>query len=282
MTQPRPQDALDALDTPSGVRVGARRLAAMAAWRVGTVGAGEGAACLICIAGVGTLDEPGATYLVRPGFMAVRRAPWTGTVAAGPEPMRLVAFRWTRRALAALGPTALGLARARTLYGRGSIEIAWRAAGELRVRDPHTPMALELYAQGVALNLTRAAAHRHTRGLEPPRAARARRALERRLAGPLDLAALAREAGCAPQYLSRLFRRTYGASPSEYLLRRRVERARHLLARGRRPIANIALELGFHDASHFARHFRRFAGVSPGEFRRRQADAGVEVNSVPT
>lgn len=221
------------------------------------------------------LSESGGTFLVKPGFMAVRLAPWRGAVDAGPAPMRLVLFAWSPRAMAALGDIALGVASSRTLYGRGSIEIAWRAAGELRVGDPYTPRALDFYAQGVALSLTRFAAH--DQGVPSPRAARARRLLERRLTTPLDLSALAREVGCAPAYLSRLFRRTYGVSPAEYLIRRRVERSRTMLSGTQRSIAEIAGALGFHDASHFARHFRRLAGVSPREFRARQH----EVNPVP-
>ena len=265
-------DQPDVAETSSGVVVSAYVLRgrASAPFRVT-----DGALCLIDTDGVATLDEPGGTYLMRTGFMAVRRAPWAGTATAGPSPVRLVAFTWPRAVIDSLGPLAEGLSSARTLYGRGSIEIAWRAAGELRVHDAFNARALDIYAQAVALNLSRFAERKH--GLEPPRAARARRLLERRLVDPIDLATLANEVGCAPEYLSRLFRKTYGVSPTEYVLRRRTERARQLLATTRHSIADIAQRLGFFDASHFARHFRHFAGISPGEFRARQ----LEVKSVP-
>jgi AraC-like DNA-binding protein len=262
----------DAVETSSGAVVDARLMSARASTPLNV---SDGAICIIDTDGVGTLDESGCTYLTRTGFMAVRRAPWSGVVIAGPAPMRLVVFGWTMSALDALGSLASGLASVRTFYGRGSIELAWRAAAELRVGDTFSSRALDIYAQAVALNLTRFAARKQ--GLEPTRALRARRAIEKRLAEPLDLVALAGEVGCAPEYLSRLFRRTYGVSPSEFLLRRRTERARHLLAATRRPIADIAQQLGFYDTSHFARHFRHFSGISPAEFRVRQS----EVNSVP-
>jgi AraC-like DNA-binding protein len=260
-------DPLDARDTPSGARAGVLRLAARQSATVRTTST----AVLICLDGVGTLDESDGTFLVKPGFMAVRPDAWRATITAGPAAMRLVLFSWSPRALAALGPTQLGVAERRTMYGRGSVEIAWRAAGEIQLDDPYTAHALDFYAKAVALSLTRFAVH-GARGIEPPRAAQARRLIERHLAKPLDLAALARSVRCDPAYLSRLFRKTYGVSPTEYLLRRRVERARHLLTRSARPIAEIAQELGFHDASHFARHFRHFAGVSPTQFRRRQGE----------
>jgi AraC-like DNA-binding protein len=260
------------LSTPSGAVVDAHVLAARASTPLSCV---DGALCIIDTDGVGTLDEPGCTFLMRTGFMAVRRAPWSGVIIAGPAALRIVVFGWTKRGIDSLGTLASGLAEARTFYGRGSIELAWRAAGELRAGDTFSSEALALYARAVALNLTRFAARKQ--GLEPTRALRARRTIEKRLADPLDLTTLARDVGCAPEYLSRLFRRTYGVSPSEFLLRRRTERARHLLAATRRPIADIAQQLGFYDTSHFARHFRHFSGISPAEFRARQA----EVNSVP-
>lgn len=268
----KPHVRHDVVETSSGAVVDARVIAARASTQLNV---SNGAICIIDTDGVGTLDESGCTFLMRTGFMAVRRAPWSGVVIAGPESMRLVVFGWTKTALAALGALSAGLASVRTFYGRGSIELAWRAAGELRVADVFSARALDIYAQAVALNLTRFAARKQ--GIEPTRALRARRAIEKRLADPLDLTALAREVGCAPEYLSRLFRRTYGVSPSEFLLRRRAERARHLLATTRRPIADIAQQLGFYDTSHFARHFRHFSGISPAEFRVRQ----TEVNSVP-
>jgi AraC-like DNA-binding protein len=51
------------------------------------------------------------------------------------------------------------------------------------------------------------------------------------------------------------------------VIRRRCERARLLLTRDDTPIGDVAVTLGFHDASHFARHFRRQCGTSPQRFR---------------
>jgi len=234
-----------------------------------------GATYIICLDGTGTLDQPDGTWLMRDGFMAARSARWRARITAGPKRVRLVQFTWSAAGLSSLGSAATGLRSIRTLFGRSSVEMAWRAANELRLDDPYTPHALDLFANGVAIGLARNALY--GAGTEPPRAARARRVLDRDLSRPLNLGALAKAAGCAPSHLSRLFRRTYGLSPSAYLLRRRVDKARQLLTDTELPASDIARQLGFHDASHFGRHFRRYAGVNPSAYRTRQR----QVKSVP-
>lgn len=239
------------------------------------VRAADATLCVICIDGAGALEEPARTYPITEGFMAVRQPGWSGRIVARGVPVRAVAFTWSPAALAALGPLRRGLATARTFFGRSSVDMAWRAAVELRIADEFTPHALDVFARGVAIGLSRNLLYGSRR--EPPLAARARRQLKRDLRAPLDLARLARELGCSPAYLSRLFRHTYGFSPSEWLLRERVEQARQTLTRTRRSVGDIARDMGFHDASHFARHFRRYTGLSPSEFRIKRA----EVISVP-
>ena len=132
--------------------------------------------CLVCLDGTGTLDETSGTYLVRPGLMAVRMPGWTGRLNAANAPLRLISFGWTRRGLAALGPLSKGIASARVLYGRSSVELAWRSAEELRVRDQYTPHAIQVFCDGVAVGLSRSILYgrRHTSS----KAEKARRRLE--------------------------------------------------------------------------------------------------------
>lgn len=212
---------------------------------------------------------------MRDGFMFSRGSRWRGRVAAGPKRLRLVQFTWSTEALGALGSAASGLRSPRTLFGRSSVELAWRAANELHLDDPYTVHALELYAYGVAIGLARNV--HYGSGTEPPKAARARRLIDKNLTQPLGLTALARAAGCTPAHLSRLFRKTYGLPPAAYLLRRRIDQARRLLTDTDLTTAEIARRLGFHDASHFGRHFRRHAGVNPASYRTRQN----QVKNVP-
>jgi AraC-like DNA-binding protein len=71
-----------------------------------------------------------------------------------------------------------------------------------------------------------------------------------------------------PAYLARLFRRFDGGSPYQCLLRLKMDHAAALLLRSDRTVAVIAEEMGFADAFHFSRVFKRVFGVSPRRFVR--------------
>ncbi len=99
----------------------------------------------------------------------------------------------------------------------------------------------------------------------PDAVKRARKHLLDNLTDNVRLEELARVAGLSPFYLQREFVRSYGVSPLEFLLRHRVKLAVELLSKGM-PLADVALETGFYDQSHFNRQFKRIVGVSPGRF----------------
>jgi AraC-like DNA-binding protein len=84
----------------------------------------------------------------------------------------------------------------------------------------------------------------------------------------IDLTAAARQAGLSPFHFLRLFSKTLGVTPHQYLVRSRLRRAARLLADESRSITDIAYEVGFADLSNFVRTFRRAAGLSPGGFRK--------------
>ncbi len=98
-------------------------------------------------------------------------------------------------------------------------------------------------------------------------AARAREALEQRMAEPPTLEALARDLGTGPFALLRAFREAYGMPPHTWLTDARVRRARRLLDAGTAP-AEAAAEVGFTDQPHLNRHFSRIVGVPPGAYQR--------------
>ncbi|CAA9345716.1 MAG: Transcriptional regulator, AraC family [uncultured Gemmatimonadaceae bacterium] len=87
------------------------------------------------------------------------------------------------------------------------------------------------------------------------------------LAGPPALGTLAREAGVHPVHFAVVFRRFYGCSLGEYARRRRLDAARSRLADPDASLSRIALDLGFADQSHFTRTFKRFTGMTPGQYR---------------
>ena len=84
---------------------------------------------------------------------------------------------------------------------------------------------------------------------------------------PLDLDAIAGEAGLSSFHFLRVFNKVLGVTPHQYLVRARLRGAARLLADDRRSITDIAFDVGFGDLSNFVRSFHRAAGVSPRGFR---------------
>jgi len=106
---------------------------------------------------------------------------------------------------------------------------------------------------------------------------RARDAIDRTYAQPLDIAALAGVASVSEAHFIRTFRATFGETPHRYLQRRRVERAMFMLRETQRSITEICLEVGFASLGTFSRTFRDIVGVNPTDYRARG-----EVMTAPT
>ncbi|WP_199812418.1 MULTISPECIES: helix-turn-helix domain-containing protein [unclassified Streptomyces] len=104
---------------------------------------------------------------------------------------------------------------------------------------------------------------------------RARDAMDRAYAQPLDVAALARIAHVSEAHFSRVFRATFGETPHRYLQRRRVERAMFLLRETDRRVTDISFEVGFNSPGTFSRTFHDIVGRSPREYRKQAAATGV-------
>jgi AraC family transcriptional regulator len=95
----------------------------------------------------------------------------------------------------------------------------------------------------------------------------ARRYLETNFLRPLTLAEIAGAAGVHRVHLSREFRRYFSTTVGEFLRRKRVEHACHLVSSGNVALSEIAMTCGFSDQSHFSATFRRQTGVTPARFR---------------
>ncbi|MDT0445743.1 AraC family transcriptional regulator [Streptomyces johnsoniae] len=105
---------------------------------------------------------------------------------------------------------------------------------------------------------------------------RARDAMDRAYAQPLDVPALARIAHVSQAHFSRTFRETFGETPHRYLQRRRVERAMSLLRDTDRSVTDICFDVGFGSPGTFSRTFRAIVGSSPRAYRKAAAaTAGV-------
>lgn len=92
--------------------------------------------------------------------------------------------------------------------------------------------------------------------------------IEENLDRDLTLETLAAQVDISPLYLPRAFKAAVGQSTHQYVLRRRVERARKLLETSDIPIADIALSSGFSSQSHLSNWFLKVVGVSPATYRR--------------
>jgi AraC family transcriptional regulator len=95
--------------------------------------------------------------------------------------------------------------------------------------------------------------------------------VEENLAEDLSLETLAGVANVSRFHFLRQFKVSMGCTPHRYLMQRRMNRARDLLLSSDLPIAEVALECGFVDPSHFALQFRRAFRHAPSEFRRMHA-----------
>ena len=98
---------------------------------------------------------------------------------------------------------------------------------------------------------------------------RARDAMDRAYAEPLDVPTLARIACVSEAHFIRSFRAAFGETPNRYLQRRRVERAMWLLRSTDRSVTDICMDVGFASLGTFSRVFRDIVGEPPSAYRAR-------------
>ncbi|TCM49028.1 helix-turn-helix domain-containing protein [Kribbella sp. VKM Ac-2568] len=99
--------------------------------------------------------------------------------------------------------------------------------------------------------------------------------IEAEPAQPWRLDELAKAVSLDPAYLGRLFRRSVGLSPLDFLARVRSEHAAALLTRTQLPVARVGATVGWPDPTYFARRFRTLSGLTPSEYRRRSVESSV-------
>lgn len=178
-----------------------------------------------------------------------------------------------QRAAAELGRSDGGL-DSRCLFRDPRLEhIAWALDAE---RETGAPSGL-LYTESLGLALAIHLLSSYSSAGAPSREGRRFSASERRrithyieehLDRSLSLEALADTLGMSSSHFKALFRRSLGVPVHEYVIQRRVERAKALLLEDERPAGEIALAAGFAHQSHMARCMRRVLGVTPSALRR--------------
>jgi AraC family transcriptional regulator len=150
------------------------------------------------------------------------------------------------------------------------MEMMW---AEPAVESAHGRLFNDGATLALVATLLRLAAHRPV----PPREAapltaarlgRVREFVETRLSEGFGLAEMAASAGLSAWHFSRAFKAATGQTPRAFVVARRIERAKRLLAETRMPLAEVARECGFADQAHLTTAFGRGTGCTPGAFRR--------------
>jgi AraC family transcriptional regulator len=144
--------------------------------------------------------------------------------------------------------------------------LAWALRAELEAGAASDPLFAESVATAMVVRLLDGAppSPPTRRALLAPRvAARVIDYIEGHLDERLTLAELAALAELSTPHFKALFRATVGLPVHQYVVRRRVERARTLLEKGALSVTQVALETGFAHPSHMAHWMNRVLGVTP-------------------
>ena len=154
-------------------------------------------------------------------------------------------------------------------------QLALAVASALREGNARDGLYIDTLAQMIAAHLARM----HSNRSRAPKTAtpqsipswKMRRVIEfieENLDNDLRLEAMAAEVEVSPLYLPRAFKAAVGQSPHQYVLARRIERAKDLLRNTQVPIADVAFSSGFSSQSHLSNWFLKLVGVSPATYRR--------------
>ena len=93
-----------------------------------------------------------------------------------------------------------------------------------------------------------------------------------RLHEPLTVQMLAARYGCSPFHFARLFRTVVGRPPHDYIIDKRIEKAKEMLEWTEQPIGEITRRIGFGTQAHFSATFRERVGMTPTEYRASRRD----------
>jgi AraC family transcriptional regulator len=144
---------------------------------------------------------------------------------------------------------------------------------EIRAGCPSGRLYGEALSVALAARLQARYAYNHSpvshpkSALSPTQVGRVCEYMRSKLSSDVGVGELAALLNLSPHYFSTLFKHAVGVSPHQYLLQERVDEARRLLALGQVPIAELAINLGFSDQSHFCRAFRKLTGMTPRCFQ---------------
>jgi AraC family transcriptional regulator len=151
----------------------------------------------------------------------------------------------------------------------------WQTALKLRGLIETGPTASPLYAEALAVVLLhelldsgRVSAPRAHGGLAYSQRRTVLEYIEEHFAHEISLSTLASLAQLSPYHFLRAFKESFGVTPHRYHVQKRIERAKELIADHNLSLLQIAIELGFAEASSFSLAFRKMAHMTPSAYRR--------------
>lgn len=109
------------------------------------------------------------------------------------------------------------------------------------------------------------------------RLCRARAFINERYHEPIDLDEISREACLSRYHFLRLFREEFATTPHQYLIDRRIEKAKELLRHRRLTVTDVCFEVGFQSLGSFSTLFRQRVGDAPVNYRQRQREAQSKI-----
>src|SRR5579863_8206092 len=112
-------------------------------------------------------------------------------------------------------------------------------------------------------------------GLGPARLRRIRELVNAKLEDELSLDEMAQSVGLSTAHFARMFRKSTGETPHQFVLRQRLERAKAMLRTPDARVLDVAVACGFKTQQHFAQAFRDFWGITPTEYRQDLIDSAA-------
>jgi AraC family transcriptional regulator len=144
---------------------------------------------------------------------------------------------------------------------------------EMAAGFPSGRLFLDSVEQAIAVTLVNGHAVRHRAvqlykgGLGSARLRRIKELVRAKLEDDLSLDEMAESVGLSTAHFARMFRKSTGQTPHQFVLRQRVERAKAMLRAPDARVLDVAVACGFKTQQHFAQVFRDIWGISPTEFR---------------
>jgi AraC family transcriptional regulator len=165
------------------------------------------------------------------------------------------------------------LRRANSLVDARVCALAAAVNAERVAGFPSGQLFLDSVEQALAVALVNGYAVRHRSvqthrgGLGSARLRRIKEFVDAKMEDELTLREMARSVELSTAHFSRMFRKSTGETPHQFLLRQRVVRAKEMLRSADARVMDVAVACGFKTQQHFAQAFRHVCGASPTEYR---------------